>query len=650
MKLSIVIVNYNVRYFLEQCLKSVYQALEGIEAEVFVVDNNSQDSSVEMVRESFPAVKLIANKDNPGFSKANNQAIRQSKGEYVLLLNPDTVVEEHTFRKSIDFMDAHPDAGGLGIKMIDGKGNYLPESKRGLPTPWVAFYKIFGLSSIFPRSKKFAAYYMGHLSADENQEVEILAGAYMLMRKKTLDEVGLLDEDFFMYGEDIDLSYRILKGGYKNYYLADSTIIHYKGESTKKGSLNYVRVFYKAMVIFTEKHFSSSFARFYSLFINLAIYLRAAAAVISRVLRSLSQPALDVVILYAGLYYIKEYWEHNHRFIQGGEYPAELMSIAVPAYILIWIASLFFSGVYDKQVRIGQILRGLGIGTVSILVAYSLIPEAWRFSRAIIILGALWAGLSLISWRYLYTLIRKKPILVSAKSDLRLLLVGEGDELRRVDQLLKGNLPLLSFSGWVSTGTTYDDEFVGSLQDLPDLIGVFDIDEVIFCSANLPAEDIFKAMRDLQDFDLEFKIAPPESQFIIGSNSIHSQGSWYTQDFNSVDKAGNRRAKRMLDLSIALLMLVFSPIVMWFYKRPFQYLKNALSTLIGSKTLVAYAAESKGGGLPKLKSGVLELDLALNTNRRDEAIKHQLNLLYAKDYDWQKDLAFIWRHRRSLGN
>ncbi len=649
MKLSIVIVNYNVRYFLEQCLKSVYKALDGIEAEVFVVDNDSKDSSVEMVQEQFPQVKLIANSDNPGFSKANNQAIRQSKGEYVLLLNPDTVVEEHTFRKSLEFMDAHPDAGGLGIKMIDGKGNYLPESKRGLPTPWVAFYKIFGLTAIFPRSKKFARYYMGHLSEDENQEVEILAGAYMLMRKSVLDEVGLLDEDFFMYGEDIDLSYRILKGGYKNYYLADSTIIHYKGESTKKGSLNYVRVFYKAMVIFTEKHFSSSYARFYSLFINLAIYLRAGAAVLGRLIKRLSTPLVDILFLYGGLYYIKEYWEHNHRFIQGGEYPPELMQIAVPSYIAFWVGSLYLTGVYDKQVRIGQVLRGLILGTVGILVAYSLIPEAWRFSRAIIILGALWAGLSSLLWRYAWSMISKKAILVSVKKDLRILLVGEGEELERVHKLLRSNQPQLSFCGWVSTQGEHKEPFVGSTEDLPDLVRVFQIDEIIFCSASLPAEAIFKAMRNLQDFDLEFKIAPGESQFIIGSNSIHSQGSWYTQDFNSVDKSENRRAKRILDFTIAMGLLLLSPLIAWFFKKPFQFMGNIFQVLIGRKTWVAYAENGRTKELPRLAPGVLGLDLALQTNRRDESIQRQLNQLYAKDYDWQKDLAFIWQYRKSLG-
>ncbi|MEZ4985741.1 MAG: glycosyltransferase family 2 protein [Saprospiraceae bacterium] len=239
MKLSIVIVNYNVRYFLEQALLSVRKAIRAIDAEVFVVDNNSVDDSVAVVREKFPEVKLIANADNPGFSIANNQAIRQSKGQYVLLLNPDTVVEEDTFEKCIAFMDAHPEAGAVGVRMIDGAGKFLPESKRGFPSPWVAFAKSFGLSALFPTSRLFNHYHLGYLNEMETHEIEVLAGAFMFMRRAALDKAGLLDEAFFMYGEDIDLSYRIVLAGYKNYYLPETSIIHYKGESTKKGSLNY---------------------------------------------------------------------------------------------------------------------------------------------------------------------------------------------------------------------------------------------------------------------------------------------------------------------------------------------------------------------------------------------------------------------------
>ena len=308
MKLSVIIVNYNVEYFLEQCLHSVLKAAKNLSCEIFVVDNNSVDGSVAMVEEKFKTVKLIANKKNTGFSYANNQAIKQSAGEYILLLNPDTVVEENTFEKVISFMDAHPDAGGLGVKMLDGKGNFLPESKRGLPTPSVAFYKIFGLSNLFPKSTLFGKYHLGYLDKDKTHEIEILSGAFMLLRKSVLEKIGLLDETFFMYGEDIDLSYRIIKAGYKNYYFSDTRIIHYKGESTRKSSINYVFVFYRAMVIFAEKHFSKNNATAFSFLINIAIYFRAFVAIAARFARQLLLPALDALLVFTGIYFISNYY------------------------------------------------------------------------------------------------------------------------------------------------------------------------------------------------------------------------------------------------------------------------------------------------------------------------------------------------------
>ncbi|MBI3237444.1 MAG: glycosyltransferase family 2 protein, partial [Flavobacteriia bacterium] len=301
-KIAVIIVNYNVTFFLEQCLNSVARAMEQEPAEVWVVDNNSVDGSVEMVAEKFPWVKLIANKDNKGFSKANNQAMLLSQCKYQLLLNPDTVVEEDTLKKVVDYMDEHPNVGGLGVRMVDGKGKFLPESKRGLPTPAVAFYKIFGISRIFPRSKRFGRYHLGNLSEFETNEIEILSGAFMLMRKEALDKVGLLDEDFFMYGEDIDLSYRIIKGGYKNVYFPETRIIHYKGESTKKSSVNYVFVFYRAMVIFARKHFSQKNAKLFSFLINSAIYFRASLAIASRFIKKSMLPLVDALYILIGLF------------------------------------------------------------------------------------------------------------------------------------------------------------------------------------------------------------------------------------------------------------------------------------------------------------------------------------------------------------
>ena len=267
MKLSVVIVNYNVRLLLEECIKSVENALDGIEGDIFVVDNNSSDGSVEYIRERFPKVHIIANKENLGFARANNQAIRMTDAEYILLLNPDTVVYENTLQGCLDFMDANPEAGGVGVRMLTREGNAAPESRRAVPTPWVAFLKMLGFTR---------RYYMSHLPWDKPGRIEVVSGAFCMLRHKALDQIGLLDEDFFMYGEDIDLSYRLLNGGWQNWYLPYD-IIHYKGESTQKSSFRYVHVFYQAMLIFFRKHYSH-LSFLISLPIQTAIYFRALMA------------------------------------------------------------------------------------------------------------------------------------------------------------------------------------------------------------------------------------------------------------------------------------------------------------------------------------------------------------------------------------
>ncbi len=259
--LSVIIVNYNVSPFLKLCLYSVKNALKLIDAEVFVVDNASSDNSVEMVKSSFPEVNLIENKKNTGFAVANNQAVAKASGEIILLLNPDTIIPENTFADLLDFYKKHPDAAGVGVKMIDGSGNYLPESKRGLPTPITSFYKFSGLIKLFPKSKTVAAYYAGHVSPDETAQVPVLAGAFLAFPQKVLNRIEPLDESFFMYGEDIDFSYRLSREG-SNYYTPEMAIIHFKGESAKKDKV-YLERFFNAMMIFARKYFFPDYSYFH---------------------------------------------------------------------------------------------------------------------------------------------------------------------------------------------------------------------------------------------------------------------------------------------------------------------------------------------------------------------------------------------------
>ena len=278
MKLSVVIVNYNVSHYLLQCVDSLSHALRGTDSEVIVVDNHSRDNSVTLLRQYHPEVRIVENLHNLGFAKANNIAIRQSRGEYVLLLNPDTIVSESVVKGVISFLDSHPEAGSAGVRMLNADGTVAPESRRGVPTPMTAFYKLSGLCGMFPNSRRFGRYYLGHLPWDSPQQIEVVSGAFCMLRTSVLKKVGLLDEDYFMYGEDIDLSYRLLKGGFTNWYLP-CRIIHYKGESTHKSSFRYVHVFYQAMHIFFRKHFSH-LGLFISIPIKTAIIVKASSALL----------------------------------------------------------------------------------------------------------------------------------------------------------------------------------------------------------------------------------------------------------------------------------------------------------------------------------------------------------------------------------
>lgn len=647
MKLSVVIVNYNVEHFLDQCLHSVLVAIQNIDGEVFVVDNNSVDGSVKMVCEKYPSVKLIANKENSGFSKANNQAIRVSSGEYVLLLNPDTVIESDTLEKVVAFMDAHPEAGGLGVNMVDGKGNFLPESKRGLPTPAVAFYKIFGLSALFPKSKTFGKYHLGFLDKNKTHEVEILSGAFMLMRKAALDKVGLLDETFFMYGEDIDLSYRLIKGGYKNYYFSGTRIIHYKGESTKKSSANYVFVFYRAMVIFARKHFSGRNAELFSFMINMAIYLRAGMALGYRFISGAALPLLDLSFSVGGLYVLKHLYEENVKNVTHGYYSEDLLAIAFPAYALIWMATVLFTGGYDKPVRLGRVMRGVMAGSALILIVYSLLPEQYRFSRALILLGSIWTLIAMTGLRFALHKSRISKFKLEDTTGKRFLVVGSQEEFIRVRDLLKETAIQPAFTGWVSTQETKSGESLGSFERLEDITRIYQISEIIFCAKDLPSNVIIDQMISLGNSNIDFKIAPPESLSVIGSNSIDTAGDLYVIGTNSVTRPANLRNKRLLDLGLSLTFLAGSPVFIFLEKSPSGFMKNIFRVLSGRRTWVGYG-NPKNDSFSSLKQGVLKPSDTVK-EQVDPITAEKLNLVYAKNYRVENDLRVIAKKWRELG-
>lgn len=649
-KLSVIIVNYNVRYFLEQALLSVRRAARRMEAEVWVVDNNSVDDSVRMVREKFPEVKLIANTDNPGFAIANNQAIRQSAGEYVLLLNPDTVVEEDTFEKCVQFMDANPLAGGLGVRMIDGAGKFLPESKRGFPSPWVAFCKSFGLGRLFPNSRLFNYYHLGFLPEGETHPVDVLAGAFMWLRRSVLDEVGLLDETFFMYGEDIDLSYRIIQAGFQNYYLPETTIIHYKGESTKKGSLNYVRAFYQAMIIFARKHFRGQKALVFVAMLQMVIYLRAGLTLLGNWWRRLYFPLLDAGLIYLGLVFLKSFWA-NYHFHDPDYYATDILYLNFPLYVLIWVAGIYFNGGYDEPYRLRRLFRGLALGTLLLAAVYGFLDLAYRSSRVLILLGAAWALGATVFLRLGVYFLRYRSFRLDNEQRRRLILVGSQAESERALRLLQKAAVTNNYLGRVAPNPEHHDaDCLSRVEQLAEVVRIYRVDEIIFCSRDLSAQAIMQWMSQLGPHIL-YKILPEDSLSIIGSHSKNSPGELYTIDIEfRIAQPLHRRNKRLLDLSLAGFLLLTWPLQALFVRQPAGLLRNAFAVLLGRQTWVAYTPTLAASRLlPALRPGVLSPELSLPSTLTDEATRQRLNLFYAKDYALGSDLDIIWRGWRELG-
>jgi len=641
--LSVVIVNYNVVFFLEQCLNSVFAASKNLNVQIFVVDNNSVDGSINMLKENFSSVVLIENKENVGFSKANNQAIKRANSPYVLLLNPDTVIEEDTFDKCIDFMNSNTDCGGLGLRMLDGKGNFLPESKRGFPSPSVAFYKIFGLSYLFPKSQKFGRYHLGFLSEFEVNEVDVLSGAFMLLRTVTLEKVGLLDEQFFMYGEDIDLSYRIKLGGYKNYYFPETKIIHYKGESTKKSSVNYVFVFYKAMILFAKKHFSNKKANLFSFAINLAIYMRASLSLIKRFVKKIATPFLNAALTYSALFFLSDYW--RNAAIQFPEY---VFYISIPLYIFVFILFAWLIGVYDKGIRNHIIWKATIFASIFILVIYALLPKDWQFSRLFI----LTASLVFVLQHYLVlitqNLLKTHKIGLPSTPKKHFAIIGDQAEFIRVKKLLELTYPTIENIIGVYIDKSYE-EASGSNLQLNEIIQVYRINEIIYCAKDVSAKDIIDGMTKIESQDIEFKIAQPNTSYLIGSNSIDNSGDFYALNFSALSKPENIRSKRLFDFFFSIILLLLSPILLVIIKFKVKFISNLFRILSGKKSFVGYLNQSDGSktNLPKIKPGILEPFSVSEELTIDK--KEELNLLYAKEYSFIFDFEVLVRKWKLLG-
>ena len=640
-RLSIIIVNYNERYFLEQCLHSVRHAAQGLDVEVIVVDNASADDSLEMLGRSFPEVKLIANAENTGFSKANNQGIHMAAGEYILLLNPDTLVAEDSFKTTLAFMDTHPECGALGVRMLDGSGHFLPESKRGLPTPAVALYKMTGLALLFPNSRTFGRYHLRYLNEHQTHEVDVLSGAFMMLRKEALNKAGLLDEQFFMYGEDIDLSYRIQKAGYINVYFAGTEILHYKGESTKKRSANYVKVFYNAMILFARKHYSGGSAGLFSLFIILAVYVRALTALAYRTFSHIWQPIADFLMIYGGFWGITRYWELNNKFVRA-YYPPEYFYAHLPAYILIILSFVWLSGGYDKPANWKRLLRGTLAGSLVVFSLYAFLPKDMQFSRAILGLGCLWAHAAVVLWRVAAQTFTASKFNPSERSAERWLLVGSAAECARIRQLM-----VQAHAGHEPVGS-YAIKGQNDADQLRTLAKITEASTLVFALQDVSVKRLLAMMHALTGSGLRFKTVPAQSDFIIGSVSKDQPGTWYAaQQGYRLAQPYFRRKKRTLDILLALACLPCSPLLL-LRTAGRKMLHQAGAVLAGKRTWTGYPPNQSG--LPPIAPPVFNLADAYLELETHPDWQQLLFERYAMEYEASRDIQALWdvlRHHKA---
>jgi O-antigen biosynthesis protein len=640
MQLSIIIVNHNVRYFLEQCLCSVMKACAGITAEVFVVDNNSADGSREFFSNRFAGVNFIWHGSNDGFARANNIAVELARGEYVLFLNPDTIVPEDCFVQCMNFLQAHPKAGALGIRMVDGSGVFLNESKRAFPSPLTSFYKLSGLTRLFPGSQTFGRYYMGHLSQHQDHEVDVLAGAFMMIPKKVLDTVGSFDNTFFMYGEDVDLSYRIQKAGYSNYYFAGSSIIHFKGESTKKGSLNYVRLFYKAMSQFVKKHYTGSRAGLFNFLVHTAIWARAVLSVLSGFVKRIGLPLIDAGLILLSFFVTKYWWSTAIR--HDVNYSPNVLLIAFPVFTVIFLTASYYTGLYDKVYHRLQLSRSTLVATLILLSGYALLPETLRFSRGILVFGIVLAFLLMSLLRWLF--IKWKLVdAVNEEDEHRQTVITAGaQDYIAVTALMKEAGMQERVLGRISTGSITEENTLGNIEQLPQLLKKYPVKEVIFCEDGLTFKRIIETIQ-LLPAGIRNKFHASGSKSIVGSDSRDMSGDYVSTDKKFViGFPAGRRSKNLVDITVSFLLLLSLPVHIFTQKKPLQFLKNIFAVLLRKKTWVGYATAA--GNLPPLKKGIItSTSLPVQLNELPAESLMASDEWYAAGYTAYTDVKKIWR-------
>lgn len=559
MQLSVIIVNYNVRAFLENALVSVYKALGGITGEVIVVDNASDDGSVEMVRQKFPDVKLFANEHNLGFAAANNIGMKAASGEFILLLNPDTIVQEDTFKVMIDVLDNNEDVGLAGCKILNPDGTLQLACRRSFPTPWIAFTKIIGLSALFPKSRLFSKYNLEYLNPDESYEVDAVSGSFMFLRRSVMDRVGGLDEQFFMYGEDLDWSYRVKREGWKIYYVHSTQIVHYKGQSVRRSDIDEVKLFYEAMRVFVQKYFSRGIVS--DLVLRFGIVVREWAAFLGRAAKPLRATFLDLLLIDASFIAAEFIW--FGEFFRFPHYAYQVIFIVPWLILAITMQSL---GVYTtRKLSSARAASSVLIGYV-LLSALTFFFKQYGFSRMVVVISGSMNLILLPGWRLLArTLLRSPEHHRKSLFGRRTVIVGLDASGQAVLQKLRaridGGYNIVGFIdlnrkrlGEKVAGV----EILGSIDNIGKVIEEQRVTEVIFSTNALAYSDILSVIGRSRSRSVNFRLVPSSLEVIIGKTHIDELGDLPLVDIDySISRPLNKFLKRLFDIVFSFCCVIF---------------------------------------------------------------------------------------------
>lgn len=522
MDLSVIIVNYNVKEFLQNLLHSIEKASANLSKEIIVVDNASDDGSVEVIREKFPYVNLIENKINVGFGKANNQGLAIAKGKYILFINPDCIVSEDTLDKMISFFGGHSDCALAGCKILNSDGTLQLACRRSFPGPWTSFTKVTGLSNLFPKSRIFARYNLTYLDENKTYEVDAVSGSFMMMRKTVYDNVGGFDEQFFMYGEDLDLCYRIQKAGHKVFYVHSTQVIHYKGESTKRSNLDETKLFYDAMHLFVKKHLSSF--PLVEIILRSAIGFRKLFAFIGKRKLSLYSAIADVLLFNISLFAAEKFYKNITEWV-GFDPGAYWIVYTIPVFIHVLVA--FLSGVYKKDEV--SVLRNIGAMFISFLIITSatFFFKQYAFSRAVVLITFIFLLLGTTLYRIFLKLFFKVGIKIDGTLNRRTVIIGTDDEAIKLAQKIKSQKSEFhSFIGLI--GKTHSViglevagfKVVGSIGNIKNVFSGNKINEVIFSSEEISYSDMMSIVSASKDHNVDFKIVGSDMNFVVGKGSV----------------------------------------------------------------------------------------------------------------------------------